>query len=80
MACWLASSLSSPSLGRSPGLRVKASGFPPAFPGRYVILKSKRKRNSDHRACRRLNSFVLMKYSGFLWSLKTWIGWREPSK
>ena len=32
-------SLLSPAVGRSPSLLVRASGFPPSFPGRYSILK-----------------------------------------
>ena len=38
---------SSPSLGRSSDLLVSASGFAPSLPGRYVIRKLKRDRNSD---------------------------------
>jgi len=32
-------SLLSPAVGSSPSLLVRASGFPPSFPGRYSILK-----------------------------------------
>jgi len=32
-------SLLSPAVGRSPSLRLRASGFPPSFPGLYSILK-----------------------------------------
>ena len=51
--------------------RDKASDFPIVFPGRWWSRKSKRARNSNQRACRRLSFLAVMKYSRFLWSVQT---------
>ena len=37
-------------------------------------------RNSDHRAWHHVSSFVMEKYSRFLWSVTTSIGSAEPSR
>src|ERR1700712_4493255 len=60
-------SLLSPTVGRSPARLVRASGFPPSFPGRYMILKLYWVRNLIHRPCRSLSSLVDMKVTRFLW-------------
>ena len=70
--------LLSPAVGRSPSLLVKASGFPPYFPGRYWILKLYWLSSCIHRACRSFNSFVVMKVTKFLWSVRTRIGFGFP--
>jgi hypothetical protein len=67
------------SLERSSDLLVSALGFSPCFPGRYIILKLNRERNSDQRACRRFNIFVDIKYSRLRWSDSTLIGISDPS-
>ena len=70
---------SSPSLGMFSDLLVSALGLPPCFPGRYMILKLNRDKNPDHLACLRFNSFVVVKYSRFLWSVITLTGDDVPS-
>src|SRR6195952_2654979 len=62
-------SLLSPAVGRSPARLVRASGFPPSFPGRYTILKLYWVRNLIHLPCRSLNSLDDMKVTRFLWSV-----------
>jgi len=62
---------SSPSCGMSAFRRVKASGLPPSFHGRYSILKSKPLQTSLHRICRPVNSLVVINPIKFWWSVKT---------
>src|ERR1700712_5211985 len=62
-------SLLSPAVGRSPARLVRASGFPPSFPSRYMILKVYWVRNLIHRPCHSLSSLVDMKVTRFLWSV-----------
>ena len=72
-------SLSSPAVGRSPSLLVRASCFPPSFPGPYSILKFYWLHSCIHRACRSFYSFVVMKVTKFLCSVRTRIGFRISS-
>jgi len=71
-------SLLSQAVGRSPSLLVRASGFPPSLPGRYSILKLYWLYSCIHRACRSLSSFVVMKVTKFLWSVRTCIRFGFP--
>jgi len=71
-------SLLPPAVGRSPSLLVRASGFPPSFPGRYSILKLYGLSSCIHRAGRSFTSFVVMKVTKFLWSVRTRIGFGFP--
>lgn len=61
-------------MGRSEYIRVKASGFPPCFPGRKIILKSNSVRNSFHLACLLFIFLVVVKCSRSLWSVKIKVG------
>lgn len=71
--------LSSPSNGRSPNFQVKASTLPFCFPGLKVIVKLNSERCLLHMAFHWFNCLVVMKYSRFLWSDKTSMGFRDSS-
>ena len=66
--------VSSPYSGRFLDLLVRASGFPSCLLGRYVIFKLNLDKNSAHLAWRQLRSLEVMKYSRFLWSDSTRMG------
>ena len=50
--------LASLGVGKSPDLRVRASGFPPSNPGLYSILMLKLANSSLHHICLPLSSFT----------------------
>ena len=58
----------------------RVSALPFSEPDRWWISKLKAERNSDHRAWRRFNCFVVRKYSKFLWSENTRVWCGDPSK
>src|SRR6266852_9295887 len=72
--CRLCVFLLSSGVGRSAFLLVKASGFPPCFPGQYSMLRLNWLRFSLHLICRPFSSLVVVNGMRFLWSVRilTW--------
>src|SRR6266852_8563691 len=62
--------LLSSGVGRSAVLLVKASGFPPCFPGRYSMLRLNWLSFSLHLICLPFSSLVVVNGIRFLWSVK----------
>ena len=72
--------LASLGVGMSRDLRMRASGFPPSNPGLYSILMSKLANSSLHRICLPLSSFVAVKGTRFLWSVRILTVYAVPSQ
>ena len=69
---------SSPSLGRSPDLRVNASGLPSSLPGLYSAYHGNYAIKPNQQTCRWFNCHLVATYSSFLWSVSTLIGCVAP--
>ncbi len=59
--------------------RDSASALMFLVPGRYVTVKTKQEKNSDHLACLGLSLRAVLRYSKLRWSVHTVKGWFAPS-